>query len=231
MFPRKALSPKLCYKTVLRLPCPNHEANVQDQLPCMSAADCEMFDTCSNRIDMNLTQVRISDMLMRKTPEERDLPTGLVQRGLYVNVDKIRAGTVVASFGPVQVSEPRRTELGYAIQVRRGKEGSWSRNTDFVTPIKGWKDKDYRGPYVNHTCCKRYVNCEYVPTEDYGSDEGARMTTVFVRTTKDVWGYFESGQHKTPKVELLANYGEDYKKIVQNCKCCACRKTHKGCRR
>ena len=43
------------------------------------------------------------------------------------------------------------------------------------------------------------------------------MTTVFVRTTKDVWVYFDSGQLKTPKVELVANYGEDYKRIVQNC--------------
>ena len=49
---------------------------------------------------------------------------GLAQRGLYVNVDFIPEGTVVASFGPVQVTEARWTELGYAIQVRRGKEGS-----------------------------------------------------------------------------------------------------------
>ena len=74
------------------------------------------------------------------------------------------------------------------------------------------------------------MNCEYVGTDDFGSDKGARMTTVFVRTTKDVRGYFK-GPSATPTVELLANYGEDYKRIVETCKCCACIKMFKGCTR
>jgi hypothetical protein len=36
------------------------------------------------------------------------------------------------------------------------------------------------------TCCMHHVNAEFVPTEDYGEEEGAPMTTVNVRTVKSV---------------------------------------------
>ena len=57
------------------------------------------------------------------------------------------------------------------------------------------------------------------------------MSTVFVRTTRDVRGYF-TGPSQTPTVELLANYGKDYMGIVETCKCCACCPgLRKGCTR
>ena len=37
------------------VPCPNHDANVQENLPCMSQADCEIFDTCRNRIALSFS--------------------------------------------------------------------------------------------------------------------------------------------------------------------------------
>jgi len=54
-----------------------------------------------------------------------------------------------------------------------------------VTPVMGWQSK-FAGPYVNHTCCIHHLNAELVSTGDYGNEEGAPMSTVNVRITRDV---------------------------------------------
>ena len=61
-------------------------------------------------------------------------------------------------------------------------------------------------------------------TEDYGNEEGAPMSTVNVRMTKDVpearqRPYNEAGYYICP--EILVNYGPDYERIVGTCRCCA----------
>ena len=67
------------------------------------------------------------------------------------------------------------------------------------------------GPMINHTCCVRHVNCEYVSTD---VDEDGQQT-VMVRTTRDVC----VGE------EFLAHFGEEFATVLSTgCECCACRR-------
>ena len=65
----------------------------------------------------------------------------------------------------------------------------------------GWENK-VKGPWINHTCCAVHCICEYVPTST-GSEP----------------------------VEFLADYGEDYLKVLRGkCRCCAHTRATAQCR-
>ena len=211
-----------------------HSDNLADMLPCTSAADCEMFPACDNVIRGDLVQVKICRHLEADPAQGQVDYAAQVQRGLYCKEDTtIPAGTWVASFGPVVADNAvMREKLGYAVQVSRGsaaQEGNWSRKVEMVTPVPGWKGT-YHGPYVNHTCCLTHVNAEYVSTEDYGNHKGARISTVYVRTTKDVV-CSRSVLCAHPAPEITVHYGPDVRRIVGACRCCACEHGTPECRK
>ena len=80
------------------------------------------------------------------------------------------------------------------------------------------------GPWINHTCCAVHCNCEYVPTELVRDSRGGSFS-VNVRTTRDVKS--TGGQ----PVEFLADYGEDYLKVLGGkCRCCAHTRATDQCR-
>jgi hypothetical protein len=201
-----------------------HNNNIADMRPCMSAADCEIFP-CDNVIRSDLVGVKMCPQLM--ADPSKDEAVYNVQRGLFSKRAPIPKGAWVASFGPVVSNDGAMQDvLGYAVQVTRGRlhdGGHWSRKVEMVTPVMGWQSK-FAGPYVNHTCCIHHLNAEFVSTEDYGNEEGAPMSTVNVRMTKDVpearqRPYNEAGYYICP--EILVNYGPDYERIVGTCRCCA----------
>jgi SET domain-containing protein len=73
------------------------------------------------------------------------------------------------------------------------------------------------GPMINHSCCVKHVNCEYVSTD---IDEDGEQT-VMVRTTRDVL----MGE------EFLAHFGEQFPTVLSTgCECCACRRATTECR-
>jgi hypothetical protein len=201
-----------------------HNNNIADMRPCMSAPDCEIFP-CDNVIRSDLVGVKMCPQLM--ADPSKDEAVYNVQRGLFSKRAPIPKGAWVASFGPVVSNDGAMQDvLGYAVQVTRGRlhdGGHWSRKVEMVTPVMGWQSK-FAGPYVNHTCCIHHLNAEFVSTEDYGNEEGAPMSTVNVRMTKDVpearqRPYNEAGYYICP--EILVNYGPDYERIVGTCRCCA----------
>ena len=203
-----------------------HDNTMADLRPCMSRADCETFPRCENVIRRDLVEVRLCNHLM--ADPRQDEPVMNIQRGLFCKSAEIPTGTWVASFGPVVANDrSMRSELGYAVQVRRGnpqREGSWSRKVECVTPLLGWQDK-YDGPYVNHTCCTFHVNAEFIATEDYGDEEAAPMTTVNIKTIRQI-----RNQWRDHYEEILVHYGRDYKQIVGGeCKCCACKQRTSKC--
>ena len=120
-----------------------HDNTMADLRPCMSRADCETFPRCENVIRRDLVEVRLCNHLM--ADPRQDEPVMNIQRGLFCKSAGIPTGTWVASFGPVVANDrSMRSELGYAVQVRRGnpqREGSWSRKVECVTPVLGWQDK------------------------------------------------------------------------------------------
>ena len=80
-----------------------------------------------------------------------------------------------------------------------------------------------KGPWINHTCCAVHCNCEYVPTEFVRDRKGGSFS-VNVRTTRDVKS--TGGE----PVEFLADYGEDYHKVLGGkCRCCADKRATAQC--
>ena len=214
-----------------------HENNLADMRPCTSRSDCGLLIfPCDNAVRTDLVEVKICKEIM--ADPTKDEPVRRIERGLYCNGTKpILEGTWVACFGPVRCNDRgMQDDLGYAVQVFRGSaqgDGDWSRKMEMVTPIQGWQGK-FDGPYVNHTCCIHHVNAEFVPTEDYGEEEGAPMTTVNVRTVKSVhWErpLSPDSRYVEEMPEILVDYGPDFRKIVGVCRCCACRKATPRCER
>ena len=214
-----------------------HENNLADMRPCTSRSDCGLLIfPCDNAVRTDLVEVKICKEIMEDPT--KDEPVRRVERGLYWNgTQPIPEGTWVACFGPVRCNDRgMQDDLGYAVQVFRGSaqgDGDWSRKMEMVTPIQGWQGK-FDGPYVNHTCCIHHVNAEFVPTEDYGEEEGAPITTVNVRTIKKVQRQLTVTHAPyviTENPEILVHYGPDYRRIVGVCRCCACRKARPECRK
>ena len=130
------------------------------------------------------------------------------------------------SFGPVGSSDHQmQHHLGYSVRVYREKSkkggrggGPWSKVVEFVTPEKGWQQRGFQGPYVNHTCCVNCVNSEYCVTDTTGPGE---ESTLNVRTFKAL----------RSRAEILVHYGPDFAAVLeQPCMCCACL-GESGCRR
>ena len=225
------------HSSVTSLSNTGHMNSIAEMRPCMSRSDCGLLlFPCDNAVRTDVVDVKICKEIMADPTQ--DEPVRRIERGLYWNgTQPIPEGTWVACFGPVRCNDRgMQDDLGYAVQVLRGSaqgDGEWSRTMEMVTPIHGWQGK-FDGPYVNHTCCIHHVNAEFVPTEDYGEEEGAPMTTVNVRTVKSVGWERPLSQYSRYDLvmpEILVDYGPDFRKIVGVCRCCACRKATPRCER
>ena len=225
------------HSSVTSLSNTGHMNSIAEMRPCMSRSDCGLLlFPCDNAVRTDVVDVKICKEIMADPTQ--DEPVRRIERGLYWNgTQPIPEGTWVACFGPVRCNDRgMQDDLGYAVQVLRGSaqgDGEWSRTMEMVTPIHGWQGK-FNGPYVNHTCCIHHVNAEFVPTEDYGEEEGAPMTTVNVRTVKSVGWERPLSQYSRYDLvmpEILVDYGPDFRKIVGVCRCCACRKATPRCER
>ena len=137
-------------------------------------------------------------------------------RGLFA-MAPLSEGMFVASFGPLlEASSPAAQRAAkYTLLVRTGNlsdaGGAWSRTPKHMLPPKTWRHQGYLGPLVNHSCCTRHVNCEFVPTETTDGD-----ITVWVKMLVDV------DATASEPVELLAHYGEYCGGLVGDCQCCQC---------
>ena len=135
--------------------------------------------------------------------------TGRHERGLFCNTAQVAKGTFVATFGPVSRSTKHARLLGYQVAVRCRIPGIHSACTVLVAPVPNWEERGCMGAMINHTCCVKHVNYEYVSTD---VDEDGQQT-VMVRTTRDVC----VGE------EFLAHFGEHFKTVLSTgCECCAC---------
>jgi hypothetical protein len=144
--------------------------------------------------------------------------TGRNERGLFCNTAQVIQGTFVATFGPVSRSTKHARKVGYQVEVRCRIPGRHSAFTLLVTPAPDWEERGYMGPMINHTCCVKHVNCEYVSSD---VDEDGQQT-VMVRTTRDVC----MGE------EFLAHFGERFTTVLsEGCECCACTRATAGCRK
>ena len=54
--------------------------------------------------------------------------------------------------------------VGYQLAVRC-RIVRHSACTVLVTPVPNWEEVDLMGPMINHSCCLKHVNCEYVCTD------------------------------------------------------------------
>ena len=143
--------------------------------------------------------------------------TGRDERGLFCKSEKVEKGSFVATFGPVSRSRKDAKQMGYQIAVRCRVPGQHSARTVMVAPKPDWEECQFMGPMINHTCCVRHVNCEYVSTD---VDEDGQQT-VMVRTTRDVC----MGE------EFFAHFGEQFTTVLSTgCECCACTRATAECR-
>ena len=215
-----------------------HTENTAMSIPCNSDNHCQLwrphprdtailtqeevtFAGCDNQMRSDLVEVLPCHRLGEGDVRYR--------RGLFCKAAcEIPAGTFVASFGPVRSSDQRMQQhLGYSVQIsreksKRGTRGrgreTWSKVVEFVTPEKGWQQRGFQGPFVNHTCCVNCVNSELCVSGNTGPGE---ESTLNVKTFKAL----------RCRAEVLVHYGADFAAVLgQQCMCCACL-GEAGCRR
>jgi len=181
-----------------------HSCNVSAGEPCL--ADCGISPrSCSNRPLEGVTACGRVKWLA---------PPG---RGLLL-VANVPEGAFVANFG-VLVDAHTRPRAKFVLRVRVGRSdedegGSWSRPTSLVAPAHEDAPRSAleQAFVINHTCCERHRNCEFVVPER----QAKRPFTVWVRTTRTVTA------SKEFPVELLTDYGDLVQTVVPACSCCKC---------
>ena len=57
--------------------------------------------------------------------------------------------------------------VGYQLAVRCRIPVRHSACTVLVTPVPNWEELDLMGRMINHSCCLKHVNCEYVFADGY----------------------------------------------------------------